>query len=100
MPKRWHIRPHDRAAVARAGVGRRLDLHQAGRGPRIECFDTCDREDLITLESERLGIVAWLELKRKHPHPDQVRTVDAFIGLGDHSTDSEQCGALGRPIPT
>ena len=46
-------------------------------------------------DSRRLAV---RELQRQHAHADEVRAVDALVGLGDDGADAQQRGALGRPV--
>ena len=61
-------------------------------------IDTIDVEGFAAVQPQRADAVAILELQRQHAHADQVRAVDALEAAGDDRPDSEQHGALGRPV--
>src|ERR1700761_971109 len=71
-----------------------LDHHLLARG---DVFQVADRDDFLAGEAHALPAVVD-ELQRQHAHADEVRTVDALEGLGDHGADAQQLGALGRPV--
>ena len=55
-------------------------------------------ERLCTIKAVGIGAFTFLELQRQDTHADQVASVDALIGLGDHSVDSLEIRALCSPI--
>src|SRR5450759_3575552 len=57
-----------------------------------------DRERLTAGQADRRGALAGQELERQDTHPDEVRTVDTFVALGDDGADAEQQRALRRPV--
>src|SRR5690606_37328442 len=79
-----------------AGVGG--DLHRAGGGAVVQLGHAGDGEGLLAGQAEGVGRVALRELQRQDAHADEVRAVDALVGLGDDGLDAEQRGALGRPV--
>src|ERR1035437_2840441 len=73
------------AAVGELGVEHGLEL--AG--------GVADREDLLAAEAERGGGLAGEELQGEDTHADQIRPVDALVGLRDDELDAEQPRAFG-----
>ena len=57
-----------------------------------------DVELLAAGQAERLGVLAGQELERQDAHADQVRAVDALVGLGEDGANAEQRRTLGRPV--
>ena len=51
-------------------------------------------ERLLARRPSDSTCLAVRELQRQHAHPDQVRAVDALVGLGDHEAHAEQRGPL------
>src|SRR5689334_12264870 len=65
---------------------------------RIAAAQADDVEHLTAGEAERADVLPRQELQRRHAHADQVGTVNALEALGDHGFDTEEHGALGRPV--
>ena len=80
----------------RAAGARRLDGEVTPRREGI--VESLDLEGLESGEADRLTRVAVREFQRQHAHPHKIRPVDALEALGDHGANTEQRGALGRPV--
>src|SRR6185437_8981577 len=66
--------------------------------PRLDSGNPGDRVFLFAGEAESRGSLALAELEREDAHSDEVGAVDPLEALGDDRADSEQDGALRRPV--
>lgn len=57
-----------------------------------------DVEGLGAVQSMSVRALAILELERQDAHSDEVRAVDALVGLSDHGAHALQVGTLGSPV--
>ena len=85
------------SALARFVIAPGDDDQPAAR--RETGCDALHRERLTTGETDRPDALAGQELERQDAHPDQVRTVDPLVALGDDGPDAEESRAFRRPIP-
>ena len=83
-------------AVARPALRRRLHRQLLSRSQALG--HAGDVERLLASQPERGGVLARLELQRKHAHPHQVTAVDALEALGDDRPHAEELRPLGRPV--
>jgi len=98
-----HVRQHAAVAVV-VDVVRRIDARHhlelpyavagtRGSHPqartRREGRDALDVEGLRPVETERGGALARKKLERKHAHADEVRSMNALVGLGDDGFHAE-----------
>src|SRR5262245_10865656 len=60
--------------------------------------DASHIELLESRQTERLKILAGLELQRHDAHADQVAAVNAFKALRDRRFDAQEPRSLGRPV--
>src|SRR5579875_2606743 len=65
---------------------------------RADLLDAGDVERLAAGQPQRLDGLPRAELKRQHPHADQVGPVDPLERLGQDGPDAEQRRALGGPV--
>src|SRR5688572_24914983 len=61
-------------------------------------LDAGDIDSFRTVELERLGAGAVLELQRQHAHEYQIGAVDALEVAHDYRLDSQQQGTLSCPV--
>jgi hypothetical protein len=59
-----------------------------------------DVEGFFTGQTECVSALAILELKRKNTHSNEIRSMNALIGLGNHSFNTLEIGTLGSPVST
>ena len=80
------VDPQYRVELHRRALGfLRHHVHRSRCRAVIERGNAGDAEDLRAFEAERFGSCAGLVLQRQHAHPNQVRTMDALVRLGDDS---------------
>ena len=94
--------------VSEFGLGIDSDLHLellASAGGHIESLADLELapvggnvEGLFASEAERLSVLTWEELEWEDTHADEVRSVDALVGLGDNSLDALEVRTLGCPV--
>src|SRR5450759_3278896 len=71
------------------------------REPAMRCETgrhALDAEPLAAGQADRGAALPGQELEWQDAHPNQVRTVDPFVALGDDGADAEQPRALRRPV--
>ena len=66
----------------------------------FRCLLGVNRESLLSGQTKRVCVLAFLELQRQETHADQVRSVNALERFGTHKPDILEKRALRRPVPT
>ena len=75
------------SSLERSIIGR--DGDGAWRRALVQCLNAGYRERLFPSEPERLRILTIEVLQGQYAHTDEIRAVDAFVGLGENGTRAE-----------
>src|SRR2546427_8808443 len=66
-------------------------LDPAGNPFDVECFEAC--------KAEGSRVLSLSELQRQHSHANQIAAVNPLEAFRNYSFDTQQPGALRRPVP-
>src|SRR5262245_55193265 len=93
----WGIDPGNclesfRSAVLTAGADRN---YHSGSDSSSDPFDV---ESLESAQTETGGALAVFELQRKHPHSNEITSMDAFKAFREHGPDTQQSWSFRCPV--